>query len=59
MACSSCGGGAMRRWRAVDPLTGDCLVTNPDSSCRRFRTREGALAAARALGHENPGVLSV
>lgn len=49
----------MRRWRAVDPLTGDCLVTNPDNSCRRFRTREGAVAAARALGHENPGTMLV
>jgi len=41
----------MRRWAAIDPETGDCLVSNPDRSCRRFRTRDGALAAARALGH--------
>lgn len=54
MSCGPCGN---RRWVAVDPLTGDCLLPNGDGSCRRFVTRDGALTAARKAGHENPGVL--
>lgn len=58
-ACGSCGGGSMRRWTAINPVTGDCLVTNPDGSCRRFKTRQGAIKAAEATGAENPGAMLV
>jgi hypothetical protein len=45
------------KWLAVDPLTGDCLLFDEQGGCRRFASSGRALRAARAAGHENPGVL--
>lgn len=61
MACpTGCGGSpGDRRWVAVSTVTGDCLVTNPDGSCRRFKTRGGALAAAEAIEAPDRGAMRV
>lgn len=51
--------GSLPRWTAIDPETGECLLFNEEGGCRRFASSGRAMRAARAAGHESPGVLRV
>jgi len=50
-----CNCGKARKYVAIDPLTGACLVEDA-TGCRQFMTPQGAINAAKAAGHDQPGV---
>lgn len=52
----SCACSQQKRWVAIDPSTGDCLLIDEAGDCRRFASSGRAMRAARAAGHESPGV---
>ena len=48
-----------RKYLAVDRLTGDCLMYDPDQGCVRYATPMEARTAALEAGHTQPGIRRV
>jgi hypothetical protein len=54
MGCN-CGANA-KKYVAIDPLSGDCLISNQHGVCTRFSTPKAAMTAAANAGFPEAGV---